>query len=89
MQQNEHKILIYQDDNGITKVNVRFSDEDVWLTQAQLAEIYDTTQENISMHIKNIYKDAELQEDRTYKDFLLVRQEGNRSVQRNIFGYDK
>ena len=81
MQQNENKILIYQDDNGITKVNVRFSDEDVWLTQAQLAEIYDTTQENISMHIKNIYKDAELQEDRTYKDFLLVRQEGKRSVQ--------
>ena len=39
MQQNENKILIYKDDNGITKVNVRFSDEDVWLTQAQLAEI--------------------------------------------------
>ena len=53
MQQNENNILIYQDDNGITKVNVRFSDED-----------------------------AELQEDRTYKDFLLVRQEGKRSVQR-------
>ena len=65
-------------------VDGRFSDEDVWLTQAQLAEIYDTTQENISMHIKNIYKDAELQEDRTYKDFLLVRHEGKRSVQRNI-----
>lgn len=88
MQQNENKILIYQDDNGITKVNVRFSDEDVWLTQAQLAEIYDTTQENISMHIKNIYKDAELQADRTYKDFLLVRQEGKRSVQRNIAHYN-
>ena len=88
MQQNENNILIYQDDNGITKVNVRFSDEDVWLTQAQLAEIYDTTQENISMHIKNIYKDAELQVDRTYKDFLLVRQEGKRSVQRNIAHYN-
>ena len=88
MQQKENKILIYQDDNGITKVNVRFSDEDVWLTQAQLAEIYDTTQENISMHIKNIYKDAELQVDRTYKDFLLVRQEGKRSVQRNIAHYN-
>ena len=88
MQQKENKILIYQDDNGITKVNVRFSDEDVWLTQAQLAEIYDTTQENISMHIKNIYKDAELQADRTYKDFLLVRQEGKRSVQRNIAHYN-
>ena len=88
MQQNENNILIYQDDNGITKVNVRFSDEDVWLTQAQLAEIYDTTQENISIHIKNIYKDAELQEDRTYKDFLLVRQEGKRNVQRNIAHYN-
>ena len=88
MQQNENNILIYQDDNGITKVNVRFSDEDVWLTQAQLAEIYDTTQENISMHIKNIYKDAELQADRTRKDFLLDRQEGKRNVQRNIAHYN-
>ena len=58
MQQNENNILIYQDDNGITKVNVRF------------------------------YKDAELQEDRTYKDFLLVRQEGKRNVQRNIAHYN-
>ena len=60
MQQNENNILIYQEDNDITKVNVRFSDEDVWLTQAQLAEIYDTTQQNIALHIKNIYSDREL-----------------------------
>ena len=60
MQQNENNILIYQDDNDITNVNVRFSDEDVWLTQAQLAEIYDTTQQNIALHIKNIYSDREL-----------------------------
>lgn len=53
-------IIIYQDEDGVTKVNVRFSNEDVWLTQNQLAEIYDTTQENISMHIKNIYADKEL-----------------------------
>ena len=58
--QNENNILIYQEDNDITKVNVRFSDEDVWLTQAQLAEIYDTTQQNIALHIKNIYSDREL-----------------------------
>lgn len=69
-------IIIYQDEDGVTKVNVRFSNEDVWLTQNQLAEIYDTTQENISMHIKNIYEDKELDENRTYKKFLLVRQEG-------------
>lgn len=66
-------IIIYQDEDGVTKVNVRFSNEDVWLTQNQLAEIYDTTQENISMHIKNIYEDKELDENRTYKKFLLVR----------------
>lgn len=81
-------IIIYQDEDGVTKVSVRFSDEDVWLTQNQLAEIYDTTQENISMHIKNIYEDKELDENRTYKKFLLVRQEGNRQVKRNIDHYN-
>lgn len=81
-------IIIYQDEDGVTKVNVRFSDEDVWLTQNQLAEIYDTTQENISMHIKNIYDDKELDENRTYKKYLLVRQEGNRQVKRNIDHYN-
>ena len=45
----ENKIILYQDDNEITRVSVRFADEDLWLTQNQLAEIYDTTQENISM----------------------------------------
>ena len=71
-----NNIILYQDDNEITRVSVRFADEDVWLTQNQLAEIYDTTQENISMHISNIYADKELEEERTYKKFLLVRQEG-------------
>ena len=81
-------IIIYQDEDGVTKVNVRFSNEDVWLTQNQLAEIYDTTQENIAMHIKNIYADKELDENRTYKKFLLVRQEGARQVKRNIDHYN-
>ena len=81
-------IIIYQDEDGVTKVNVRFSNEDVWLTQNQLAEIYDTTQENISMHIKNIYADKELDENRTFKKFLLVRQEGARQVKRNIDHYN-
>ena len=85
---SKNHLFIYQDDNGLVKVNVRFADEDVWLTQGQLAEIYDTTQENISMHISNIYKDGELEQKRTYKKFLLVRQEGTRSVQRNIGHYN-
>ena len=84
----ENKIILYKDDDGKVSVNTRFADEDVWLTQAQLAEIYDTTQENISMHISNIYKDGELEGIRTYKKFLLVRQEGNRQVKRNIDHYN-
>ena len=85
---SDNNIIIYQDENDITRISVRFSDEDLWLTQNQLAEIYDTTQENISMHISNIYKDGELDQNRTYKKFLLVRQEGKREVQRNIDHYN-
>ena len=72
MEQN--KIILYQDDNEITRVAVRFADEDLWLTQNQLAEIYDTTKQNISLHIENILQDGELDPNRTVKDFLTVRQ---------------
>ena len=85
---NDNYLIIYQDDNGLVKVNVRFADEDVWLTQGQLAEIYDTTQQNIALHIKNIYADKELADEATHKKYLLVRQEGNRNVQRNIDHYN-
>ena len=84
----ENKIILYQDDNEITRVAVRFADEDVWLTQNQLAEIYDTTKQNICQHIENILKDRELDAERTVKDFLTVRQEGNRQVQRSIVHYN-
>ena len=53
----ENKIILYQDDNEITRISVRFADEDLWLTQNQLADIYCTTQQNISQHVDNIYKD--------------------------------
>ena len=88
MQKNENNIIIYQDEDGVTKVSVKFSDEDIWLTQNQIAEIYKTTQENISMHIKNIYKDGELENSSTNKKFLLVQNEGNRQVKRNIDHYN-
>lgn len=84
----ENKIILYQDDNEITRVSVRFADEDLWLTQSQLAEIYATTKQNISQHIENIISDGELDISRTVKDFLIVRQEGNRQVQRNITHYN-
>ena len=85
---NQNQIILYQDDNDITRVSVRFADEDLWLTQNQLAEIYCTTKQNISQHIEHILIDGELEENRTVKDFLTVRQEGNRQVQRNIAHYN-
>ena len=81
---NDNNVIIYQDDNGITRVSVRFSDEDLWLTQNQIAELYDTTQQNISQHIDGIYNDGELDYEATHKKFLLVRSEGTRQVKRNI-----
>mgnify|MGYP001624289198 FL=1 len=72
MLEKQNNIMIYEDKDGVTKVSVKFIDEDIWLTQNQIAEIYKTTQENISMHISNIYKDGELKKDSTNKKFLLV-----------------
>ena len=71
----DNEIILYTDENGKTNVSVQFADENVWVTQTQLAEIYNTTQQNISLHIDNIYKDAELSEDSTHKDFLLVQKD--------------
>ncbi len=85
---NKNEILIYEDKDGITKVNVTFTDEDIWLTQSQLAEIYKTSRENITMHISNIYKNNELPKDSTCKKFLQVQNEGSRSVKRIIDHYN-
>ena len=84
----ENKLILYKDEEGKVSVNTRFADEDVWLTQEQLSTIYQTTQENVSMHITNIYTDNELDKEGTYKKFLLVRQEGKRQVRRNIDHYN-
>lgn len=88
MEKKTNEIMIYEDKDGITKINVKFVNEDIWLTQNQIAEIYKTTQQNISQHINSIYKDNELLADSTNKKFLLVQQEGNRNVKRNIDHYN-
>lgn len=88
MNDKENKLILYKDDEGRVSVNVRFAEEDVWLTQEQLAQIYDTTQQNISQHVINIYMGKELADEATHKKFLLVRQEGSRSVNRNIDHYN-
>jgi hypothetical protein len=80
---DQNSFLIYQDDNGVSNVNVRFEGEDVWLTAEQLQTLFQTTQQNVSLHINNIYEDGELDENLTHKKYLLVRNEGVRSVRRS------
>lgn len=84
----ENKILLYTDETGKMNVNVRFAEEDVWVTQVQLAEIYATTRQNIGQHIENIYKDNELPREATIKKFFIVQTEGNRQVKREIDHYN-
>ena len=86
--QNENGIILYHDEDGITRVSVRFVDDDLWLTQNQIAEIYDTTQPNISQHIDGIFKDDELDARATHKKFLLVQTEGKRQVKREVSHYN-
>ena len=78
------EILVYQADNGKVKLEVRLQDESVWLTQQLIAELFQTTIPNISMHIRNIYEEGELTPEATIKKFLTVRREGRRDVRREL-----
>lgn len=83
---NLSDLAIYQADSGA--VEVRMGQETVWMTQRQMAEVFDTTPENVLMHLRNIFKEEELSEAATAKDFLAVRTEGERQVQRNLKHYN-
>jgi hypothetical protein len=78
------EIILYQTDDGATRLQVRLEDETVWLSQAQLAELFQTTKQNISLHIRNLYEEGELPRAATVKESLTVQQEGARSVQRRL-----
>ena len=80
-------ILIYQTEDGRTRIDVRIEDETVWLTQAALADLYQTTPQNITMHIGRVYAEQELDREATCKQSLQVRQEGERNVSRQLFFY--
>jgi hypothetical protein len=86
--ENKTDILIYQLEDGKTKVDVRLENETVWMTQKAIAELYQTTPQNITLHIKNIYEEGELEENSTCKNYLQVQTEGNRTVQRNSRHYN-
>jgi len=81
-------LLLYQSEDGRTRFQVRADGQTVWLTQAQMAELYQTTVPNINIHIRNILDDGELDPDSTIKDYLIVREEGARSVSREITHYN-
>lgn len=86
--QPSSQIIIYQTEDGQTKLDVRFQDENVWLTQNRMAELFQTSSDNISLHLKNIFAEGELTEIATTEDFSVVRQEGSRQVKRQLKHYN-
>ena len=84
----DQKIVIYQTEDGQTQIDVRLENETVWLTQAQMAELFQTTKQNVSLHLNNLYKEGELQKEGTVKEYLTVQQEGKRRVSRRVKYYD-
>ena len=86
--ENYGEILIYQSDDGLTNVEVKIQDETVWLTQHQMAELFQTSRTNVVEHIKHIYNEGELDEISTCRKFRQVRKEGNREVAREIPFYN-
>jgi Virulence protein len=82
------EIVLYQTADGKTRLEVQFQGETAWLTQAQMAELFQTTQQNISLHLQNIFEEGELTPAATHKEFLSVRREGSRDVQRRLDYYN-
>lgn len=89
MEQNKNNdIIIYQTEDGITQIEVRLENENVWLTQQQMADLYQTSRTNVVEHIKHIYEEQELDEISTCRNFRQVRTEGSRQVEREIPFYN-
>lgn len=85
---NQGEIIIYQSDDGNTKIDVRFVNETLWLTQQQMAELFQTSRTNVVEHIKNIYEEGELDEISTCRKFRQVQIEGKRQVSRELLYYN-
>ena len=82
------KIIIYQSEDGKTQLDVKLEGETVWLTQAQMVELFQTSKQNVSLHINNIYKEGELGKEATVKDYLTVQSEGARTIHRRVKYYN-
>jgi hypothetical protein len=80
-------LLLYQTEDGRTRLECRFADDTLWLTQVQMAELFQTSVQNIDLHLRNIYPEGELAPEATIKSYLIVRTEGQRQVSRAIQHY--
>jgi hypothetical protein len=85
---NNGEIVIYQSEDGLTHIDVKLEDETIWLTQQQMAELFQTSRTNVVEHIGNIYSEGELDQDSTCREFRQVRKEGSREVSRQISHYN-
>ena len=85
---NQGEIILYQTQDNQTALEVRFEEETVWLTQMQMVDLFNSTKQNISLHINNIFKEGELMQISTVKEYLTVQMEGLRKVHRKIFLYN-
>ena len=83
----QSEIIIYQSEDGRTRIQCRLENETLWLTQAQIAELFQTTPQNVTLHLKAIFAERELDEAATCKDYLQVRREGKREVSRSLRCY--
>jgi len=82
------QLVLYGTEDGRTRISCRFEADSVWLTQAAIADLFETTPQNITLHVRAIYEEGELREDATYKEYLQVRQEGGRQVSRRLKHYN-
>lgn len=85
---DKSEIIIYQTEDGRTKIDVRMENETVWLTQLQMTELFQTTKQNISLHINNAFKEGEVDLSSTVKEYLTVQNEGDREVSRSVKHYN-
>jgi hypothetical protein len=88
MSESKGDILLYQTEDKQTRIQVRLEGETVWLSQIQMAELFQTTVANINIHLRNLYEDQELQKQATIKDYLIVQQEGTRQISRTVTFYN-
>ena len=80
----DNQIAFYQSPDGSVNIEVLYAQENIWLTQKKMAELFDTTPQNITQHLKNIYAEGEADQTATCKDFLQVQQEGEREISRKV-----